>query len=67
MLNHPRGLLHLIHSIKQMELAPIRQEETEVSPETRQLLKPVRTFISPCLQGTLDTCLYLFLPQTCGH
>lgn len=67
MLKPPRGRLHLIHSIEQMELDPIRQEETEVSPESRQLLKPVRTFISPCLQGTLDTCLYSFLPQTCGH
>lgn len=50
--------------MEQMELAPIRQEEMEVPevgdlPETRQLPKPVRTFISPCLQVTLDTWLFV--------
>lgn len=55
------GPFHLMSSFRQMELAPIRQEEANV-PEVKEFTrnhsapKAVRTPIIPCLPVTPDTC-----------
>lgn len=62
MLSCSHGPFHLMNSIRQMELSPIRQEETNV-PEVKEFTrnhsapKAVRTPNIPCLPVTLDTCL----------
>lgn len=72
-LSHSHGPFHLMNSTRQMELSPIRREETNV-PEVKEFTrdhsapKAVRTPVIPCLPVTLGTCLpNLFLPEPCGH
>jgi hypothetical protein len=61
-LSRSHGPFHLMNSNRQMELSPIRQEETNV-PEVKEFTrnhsapKAIRTPNILCLPVTLDTCL----------